>query len=509
MDRQNASLSTMGAILADTNQQVGWIEADMARLLAVTERDLPTIVENLALACEKLAGISQLQANPRATEADEFFRAGTRALAAAAAMTRKGSRGLSDRWLDEAEKDLDRATSVFRQVPDFWYNLGLARASRGSASGAADAFEMCARYAIPGDPEADRPGLAAQAVLLAAAHLQRAGDNTKARDVIHDYLPLLSRCDELYLTLAIQYGETSQLTTAFQIAPLAAASVQAKIDEYQQTAASPDAPDDIRREASAAAARLGEAAQGAAAEVCRDEGGPVIRLRGLESAVQAVLDAGAGTGLDFSTDGFTPAVLPAEPGIAALLFAEVRIHQTIRQAKAITIAVRTALGELTTATSARQQAIQAVKMTGPQRIQAATESTQRARPGGEVYYDYLRVFGNADAATNAYRQDVDAANATPVDLAAPASEVAFAMRVPWPREAKIKSQQALWLAALKSREAEGAINAELDKVEKAYDAARNAADQAAASMATVLPNLEMAIEAATVPRERIVPGTGR
>lgn len=219
-----------GVILADTSARVGWMDADISRLLTVTERDLPVIVEHLALACEKLTGIAKMMASPRETEAGELFKSGTHALATAAAMARKGAPGLADTWFGEAIEDLGGATNVFRQVPEIWYNLGLARAGRDPSSRtAADAFEEAVRYAVA----KDRLGLAAESVLLAAAELRSVGDADGARNLLHEYLPLLDRCAELYVSLAVHHGETGLLTRAFKIAPLLAAAVQAKIDELR------------------------------------------------------------------------------------------------------------------------------------------------------------------------------------------------------------------------------------------------------------------------------------
>ena len=370
MDQENANLSAIGAILADTNAHVGWMEADISRLLAVTERALPVIVEHLALACETLANIATMLASPRETEAQELFKSGTRALATAAEMARNGARGLAEDWFGEAVEDLKRATIVFRQAPETWHNLGLAYASRGQSRDAADAFAACARYAVA----KGRAGLAAESVLLAAAELRSIGDVDDGHRLLREYLPLLDRCDELYVSLAIHHGETGLLAPAFKIAPMLAAAVQAKIDEIEEEAAS--------REAAAAAqqaelaAWLAEAAQAAAAEACRAEDGPVTRLRHLEFAVQAVLDAGTGAELDFSADGFAPAALPAELGVAALVFAEVRIYEAVRQARSIAAGARAGLGRLAATANSRQQAVSAAQAA---RIKELEAEQRRAR----------------------------------------------------------------------------------------------------------------------------------
>ena len=367
MDQQNVSLSAIGAILADTNAHVGWMDADISRLLAVTEMDLPVIVERLALACETLTNIAKMLASPRETEAREFFKSGTRALATAAKMARQGAKVLADDWFDEAVEDLKRATSVFRQAPDFWYNLGLAYASRGPSRDAADAFAACARYAV-----ADGlAGLAAEAVLLAAAEMRSIGDCEAGRSLLRKYLPPLDRCAELYVSLAVHHDEANLLTPAFKIAPLLAAAVQAKIDELKDQAASREASAEASQGAAASAARLTEAAQAAAAEACQVRDGPVARLHDLESAIRAVLDAAAEAGLDVSAEGFASAALPAEPGMATLLLAEVRVHDTAAQGRTIAASARAGLRKLAATAEARQQVAHAAKAAGAEKIKAA------------------------------------------------------------------------------------------------------------------------------------------
>ncbi len=413
MDQQNVSLSAIGAILADTNAHVGWMEADMSRLLAVTERDLPVIVEHLALACETLANIARMLASPRETEAQELFKSGTHALATAAKMARQGATGLADDWFDEAIEDLQRATGVFRQVPGSWYNLSLAYASRGPSRDAADAFAACARYAV-----ADGlPGLAAEAVMLAAAELRSIGDYEAGRSLLRKYLPPLDRCAELYVSLAVHHGEADLLTPAFKIAPLLAAAVQAKIDELKEEATSQGASAEAKQGAAELAARLTEAAQAAAAEACRSSDGPVVRLHDLESASQAVLEAAAGAGLDFSADGFTPVALPAEPGVAALLLAEVRVHEVVEQARAIAAKARAGLYKLAATTQARQHAVQGAKTTGAERIKEAEAKVSlshrqvaiKEREGTEAQARQANKARNARAAADRAKRNARAA----------------------------------------------------------------------------------------------------
>ena len=63
MDEQNVGLSRLGSILAGTGRSVGLIQSDIARLLAVTDRALPAIVDYLALVSNRLRGIEQMLAS--------------------------------------------------------------------------------------------------------------------------------------------------------------------------------------------------------------------------------------------------------------------------------------------------------------------------------------------------------------------------------------------------------------------------------------------------------------
>jgi hypothetical protein len=295
LDKHNADLSLLASILADASASVSLIEADIARLLAVTDRYLPVVVDHLALVGTRLTEIGQMIASPRETEAFEAFRSGTRSLMSAIAMSETGSRGLSDDWLDEAISDLSQAVKTYKHKPEFWFQLGVAHARRGPSRDAADAFSRCARYAV-----SESPGFAAEAVLLAAAQLRTIGEQDTAKDLLHKFLPALERCAEIHFNLAVHHGESDLLRRAFELAPVLAIASRAE---------------------GVASAEV----EAAAADVCRYRNGPVSRLRSLENAIRVLTEAARELPLDFDSQSFDPVSLP-EFGVDALLLAHVRNH---------------------------------------------------------------------------------------------------------------------------------------------------------------------------------------
>src|SRR4051794_5116550 len=104
-------------------------------------------------------------------------------------MSDGGALKLSFNRLDEAVIDLDHATEIYRSKPEFWFQLGLAHARRGTTRIAAESFSRCARYALP-----SFPSLAAESILLAAGELRSMGAYDDARDLIYNFLQPLDRC---------------------------------------------------------------------------------------------------------------------------------------------------------------------------------------------------------------------------------------------------------------------------------------------------------------------------
>lgn len=346
LDRQNAGLSLLGSILGDTGTSVGLIQADVARLLAVTDQALPVIVGHLALVGDRLAVIQQLLSSPEETKAWELFRSGSHALTSAKEMFGKGAQDLANDLLNDAIKDISRAVKTYRYRPEFWYLLGVAHAFRGPSEDAAEAFSRCSRYAA-----SDSPHLAAASVLLAAAQFRSIGQQAKARDLLHEFLPPLDRCAEIHLNLAKHYGEPERLKRALELAPLLAA-----------------------------VARAGRVAsvEEAAAEVCRCEDGPVSRLRKLEDAIHRLVAAAKRIGLDCFSDPLASIDLP-NFGVDALLKAEENILLLGEQGKKFADDVRTGLEQLEARVRDCWQRYQAAVTSGNDQVREARQRAARAK----------------------------------------------------------------------------------------------------------------------------------
>jgi tetratricopeptide (TPR) repeat protein len=344
LDRQNAGLSLLGSVVADTGMTVRLIQADIARLLAVTDQALSVIIDHLALVGDRLAAIEQLLAGPKETEAWELFRSGFRALTSAIEMLEKGSQGIADRRLDAASKDLKRAVETYDNRPEFWYLLGIARALHGSSEDAAEAFSKCADRAV-----SDSPSLAAESVLSAARQLRSIGQEPRARDLLHEFLPRLERCAEIHFDLAKHHGEPERLKRALELYPLLAAVAE-------------DVP----------------SVEEAAAEVCRHEDGPVSRLRNLEKAIHRLADAAKEIGLDHFSDPLTSVDLP-DFGVEALLKAELSIQLLGGRRKGLVNDVTTGLEQLEASAKECWHQYQVALTCGRHQIKEARERAARAK----------------------------------------------------------------------------------------------------------------------------------
>lgn len=372
MDEQNAALSRLGSILADTGRSVGLIQSDIARLLAVTDRALPIIVDYLALVSHRLGGIEQMLASPRETEAWELFRSGSRALASAIEMSEKGSPGLSSDWLDEAISDLSRAVGIYPHGPGFWFSLGMAYARHGSFENAANSFSRCSRYAVSASPD-----LAAGSLLLAAGQLRRIAQHDTARDLLHKFLPPLERCAELHMALAKHHGESDQLTRALELDPLLAAAARAEGVASVKTAA---------------------------AEVCRHEDGPVARLRRLEEAIQALVEASRGIGLDCANNAVVAVALP-DFGVDALLKAEVSIQLVAEQGRRLASDVRSGLDRLEAHAQECLRQCQLARASGDEQVKDAEEKAARAKERAQKIFEapLVKAMQEKESAEHAHR----------------------------------------------------------------------------------------------------------
>ena len=148
-DQSGRSAASLSAVESSAESTA----ADVARLASVVDSAVPAILDQLALAAERLGGVEDLLANPTATASAELYRRGSFALAAG--------------WLEEATADLTQAVDSFPYSPQTWFNLGVAHARQEQTEAAVNAFRRAARYGAVESHE-----LAASAVLLAAS-LQR------------------------------------------------------------------------------------------------------------------------------------------------------------------------------------------------------------------------------------------------------------------------------------------------------------------------------------------------
>ena len=369
LDQQNMNLSLLGSVLADANSNVGLIQADIARLLAVTDQALPVIVDHLTLVTSRLTEIEELLASPKETEAWEIFRSGFRALTSATEMLQNGSQDLADDWFDEAINDLSRAVEIYRNIAVFWFYLGLAHACRGPSEESAEAFSRCSRYAVSGSPR-----LAAQSILLSAEQFRGIGQTPKARDILHKFLPPLERCAEIHLNLAKYHAESQQLTRAFELAPLLA---------------------------SVARAEGVAGVEHAAAGVCRSHDGPVSRILAMEEALHALAAAAREVDLDCA-EKVPPVVLLPDFGVDALLMAEVNIPLMAKQAHEFVNEVKVELGQLAVRAQDRRHRYEQLREDGASRAEEARQIATRAI---ELARD------KSDAAVVSARREEDSARA--------------------------------------------------------------------------------------------------
>jgi hypothetical protein len=261
-------------------------------------------------------------------------------------MSEKGSQGLVDDWLDEAISDLSRAVETYRYRPEFWYQLGVAHAFRGPSEDAAEAFSHCSRYAA-----SDAPRLAAASVLLAAEQFRSIDQESKARDLLHKFLPPLDRCAEIHLNLAKYHGESDHVKRALELAPLLAATARAE----------------------------GVASvEDAAAEVCRHEDGSVSRLRKLEEAIHGLIEAVKGIGLDYFNEPSAFIDLP-NFGVDALLKAEVNIPSLAEKGRKLASAVAAGLAKLEAYSQDCWQRYQEAKMSGDNQVKEAQQRAHQAK----------------------------------------------------------------------------------------------------------------------------------
>lgn len=149
-----------------------------------------------------LSSIENLIRNPKATEADEYFRRGIRALRAG--------------WFSEATTELRRSVEINPYVPIAQFSLGLALGANNEPDLAAKAFAYAVRYA---SDSASTDGLMCGAALLGArAHMSR-GQETKARELARQARNRVQDCAELELLWARLNSDPQATVNALHLAP--------------------------------------------------------------------------------------------------------------------------------------------------------------------------------------------------------------------------------------------------------------------------------------------------
>lgn len=206
-DRLNTSLAGLGAM-------VGVSARIIATEIARSNNYLSLVVDTLR--------------DPRATAANERFRAGLNAL-------QKG-------WLPEAIEEFQESIKLFRFHPATHASLGHALASDDKLADAAESYLLAQRYALPDDPE-----FAVGCLLLAAGALEGVGQSGRAAELLAGALGAFKEFPEVGVTYARISGDSTKLIEALMVAPglvvpAMAAGVPAVEEAAHRLAHAPEGP---------------------------------------------------------------------------------------------------------------------------------------------------------------------------------------------------------------------------------------------------------------------------
>ncbi len=169
---------------------------------AVTKDGFEHLCAALAQQSKVLERIRDLIRNPKATEADELYRRGLRALRAG--------------WFAEAVTELQQAVTINPYAPLAQFSLGVALGAHNEPESAAEAFRRAVRYS------SDSPslnGLAAGAAILGARAFMTAGQDHSARQLASDVRSRVEDCAELELLWAGLDSNVASTTKALNLAP--------------------------------------------------------------------------------------------------------------------------------------------------------------------------------------------------------------------------------------------------------------------------------------------------
>lgn len=271
--------------LASIDEEIAVVGADVARLVAMADLALPTIMAHLSRSAGFLRSFESIMAAPRATGAAERYRNGCNALGKA---WEAPSPDQARRWYSLAERELRKSADIHPFHALTWFELGMAQENQGLTIEAADSFSEGAFFGVVED---ETLNLAATSVMLAAACYHRAGRDDKSEQILEEYLVQLDRCAEVHLELAANHNRPGQLRKALALAPHLAADAQsAEIPGTEEEAA----------------------------HLCRHADGPVQRLQRLERAIQTLVDAVDLPSLGIAEPTWKVVELPP-PGVDALL----------------------------------------------------------------------------------------------------------------------------------------------------------------------------------------------
>ena len=173
---------------------------EVARLLALSDRALSSILDVLATSSARLAGMEQMMAHPDETKAAEYHR--------------RGCFALSSGWFPEAIKAFKRAIKLYPYSSWTWFELGISHQKSGDVAGAIRAFQFCARYGVSSSPE-----VAATAILLEASAHRVEGNYELSRSALSKYDQDFRNCAEIHLASGLHHGDSAALGRALTLAP--------------------------------------------------------------------------------------------------------------------------------------------------------------------------------------------------------------------------------------------------------------------------------------------------
>ncbi|MEO5921179.1 MAG: hypothetical protein ABIQ01_08560 [Pseudolysinimonas sp.] len=217
---QQAAAITEGirgsGVIDSINSASDRMQTNLAGLAGVLGVSVQVIASEISTSNRYLGMVVDSLRGPRATAANERFRAGLTAL-------QKG-------WRPEAIEELQESIKLFRFHAPAHASLGHALAAEGRFGEAAESYALGQRYALP-----DGRAFAAGCALLLAAALEDAGDRVGAEQALKDASEAMPEAAEVGLAYSRLSGDVASLRRALTIAPelivAALAAGVANVDE--------------------------------------------------------------------------------------------------------------------------------------------------------------------------------------------------------------------------------------------------------------------------------------